>query len=122
MTIYAMFSKPDAGPEAIAAVPERFVWSAFLITPIWALANKAWGFFGLWLLVAMVVGVSQRFIGSDASVMLYGLFALWSGFAAPAIAARALKKSGWLAHGELAAVDAEAAEALWLQKLYGARA
>lgn len=121
MTIFAMFSKPDAGPEAIAAVPERFVWSAFLFTPFWALANRAWGFFALWFLVLLALVLGHRFIGADAGLLLYGVFALWSGFAASENQARALQSSGWLAHGDLSAPDQTTAEALWLQRFYGAR-
>ncbi len=122
MTIYAIYSKPDAGPEAIAAVPERFFWSAFLVTPFWALKNRSWAFFLLWLVVAVALGAAHGVIGTGAVTALYGLFALWSGFAAPAVAARALERRGYMAHGDLAAPDLETAERAWLERLYGERA
>lgn len=120
MTIFAIYSRPDSGPEMLSAVPERFVWTAFVLPPVWALAKRAWGFFALWLVVVAALVTGARFIGVDLSIALYLLFALWSGFAAPAIAARALERSGHMSHGDLAAPDRETAETLWLQRLYGA--
>jgi hypothetical protein len=121
MTLYAIFTKPDKGPEALAALPERFVWSAFVLTPFWALSKRAWAFLVLWIVVTAALVASHQFIGTDAAMTLYLVFAIWSGFAAPAIAARVLERSGWLAHGELAAPDLETAERLWLERIYGAR-
>lgn len=122
MTIYAIHSKPEDGPEAIAAVPERFIWSAFLFTPFWALARRAFGFFILWLILAAALFLAHPHIGMDVAIALYLLFAVWSGFAAPEISARALERAGWIAHGDLAAPDSETAERLWLERVYGARA
>lgn len=122
MTVFAIHSRPDDGPEAIAAVPDRFVWTAFILTPVWALAKRAFWFFVLWLAVAAGLWFAQTHIGADAALLLYLAFALWSGFAAPAIASRALERAGWLAHGDLAAPDLETAERLWLERVYGARA
>lgn len=122
MTIYTIHSKPEDGPEAIAALPERFVWTALFFTPIWALARRAFGFFALWLVVAAALWLVHPHIGMDGAIALYLLFAVWSGFAAPAISARALERAGWIAHGDLAASDRETAERLWLERVYGARA
>lgn len=120
MTIFALYSRPDSGPEAIAAVPERFVWTAFVLTPFWAIAKHARGFFALWLVVVVALFLGHEIIGTELGITLYGLFALWSGCAAPAIAARALERSGHMSHGDLAAPDRETAETLWLQRTYGA--
>ncbi|WP_116652452.1 DUF2628 domain-containing protein [Pelagibacterium sediminicola] len=122
MTVFAIHSRPDDGPEAIAAVPDRFVWTAFILTPVWALAKRAFWFFALWLAVAAGLWFAQTHIGADAALLLYLVFALWSGFAAPAIASRALKRAGWLTHGDLAAPDLETAERMWLERVYGPRA
>ncbi|WP_196260327.1 DUF2628 domain-containing protein [Pelagibacterium limicola] len=120
MSIFAIHSRPEEGPEAIEAVPERFVWSAFLFTPFWALAKHAWAFLALWLLVVAILAIAHAQIGVEAAATLYGLFALWSGFAAPGIINRTLMRAGWLAHGDLAASDRETAERAWLERVYGA--
>lgn len=121
MTLFAMLSRPDAGPEAIAAVPERFVWTAFVFTPLWALAKRAWGLGLLWLIVVAALVAAHQWIGTAGAVMLYGLFVLWAGFAAPSILTRTLERRGWMHHGELVATDRDMAESAWLNRLYGTR-
>ena len=122
MTVFAIHSRPDDGPEAIAAVSDRFVWTAFILTPVWALTKRAFWLFILWLAVAGGLWLARSFIGADAALLVYLVFALWSGFAAPAIASRALERAGWLVHGDLAAPDLETAERIWLERVYGVRA
>lgn len=120
MTLYSLYSKPENGPEAIAAIGEKFSVLAFLFTPLWALARGAWLFLMLWIGVAALLFLGRDVIGVDAAAALYLLFALWSGFAAPQIVGHALAGRGWIAHGELAAANAPMAETLWLKTLYGA--
>lgn len=121
MTIFAILTRPDDGPEAISAVPDTFVWPAFLVTPVWALFHRAYGFLGLWFLIAAALYAAHFGIGSGTALMLYGLFALWSGFAAQQIRTMAMERSGWMVHGELTAVDVQSAERAWLERNYGAR-
>ncbi|GGA37513.1 DUF2628 domain-containing protein [Pelagibacterium lentulum] len=121
MTLFGLYSKPENGPEAIEAVSEKFRWTAFFFSPLWALSKGLWLYLALWLAIAAALGMGQQFMGADAAVALYGLFALWTGFAAGAIEGRALKARGWIDHGDIAAFDRTQAENLWLKKHYGAR-
>lgn len=121
MTIFAILTKPDAGPEALEAVPEKFVWSAFIFTPLWALFHRAFGFLALWFALVLVLYAAHFAFGAAISVLAYGLFALWAGFAAPQIKTHAMQRQGWMAHGELTAIDVESAERVWLERNYGAR-
>ncbi len=121
MTVFSIYAKPDAGPEAVAIVPDRFVWTAFFFTPLWALAKGALGFFGLWAVVTAALSLASPTLGGDAAFLLYAIFSLWSGFAAPQIAARALQGRDWLDRGIVSAPDVTTAERLWLEKTYGAR-
>lgn len=121
MTLYAIFSKPENGPEAIRAVGERFVWSAFLFTPLWAGSRGAFGLIGLWALVVIALYLGAPHIGQDTALWLYSVFALWCGFAAPAVDERLLLRAGWIDHGTLVAPDTQAAELAWLNRIYGRR-
>lgn len=121
MTLYSIYAKPEKGPEALLVLPDRFIWSAFLVAPFWALLNGAWAYLAFWMLVAAALFWSARLIGGDAAMALYAVFALWTGFAASQIAARALEHRDWIATGEVSAPDRVTAERLWLEETYGAR-
>lgn len=121
MTLYSLYSKPENGPEAIVAIGERFSVSALLFTPFWAVARGAWTIFLTWIGIVALLWLSSDAIGGAAALLLYVLFALWSGFAAPQAVGNALMRRGWIAHGELAAPNAAMAETLWLKIHYGAR-
>ncbi|RDE08541.1 hypothetical protein [Pelagibacterium lacus] len=121
MTLYAIYAKPEAGPEAIAVLSERFRWTAFLFTPLWAMFHGAIGFVLVWALLVAALAASVPLIGPAAALGLYGVFALWTGFAAARIAGRALLRRNWLALGELVAADGATAERLWLEQRFGAR-
>lgn len=121
MTLYSIYSKPEDGPEAIAMLAEKFSFSAFVFAPLWALAKGAFAYLVLWSAVVALLAFLVRMIGLDAAVLLYLVFALWTGFAASQIAARALERRNWLAQGTLVASDIASAERLWLERTYGAR-
>lgn len=121
MTLYSIYAKPEKGPEALSILPERFVWTAFLFAPLWALAHGTLAYLLAWIVVAGLLAWGAPVIGHDAALALYAVFALWTGFAAPAIAARALARRNWIESGELVAPDAATAERLWLEQTYGAR-
>ncbi|WMT92258.1 hypothetical protein [Pelagibacterium sp. H642] len=121
MTLYSIYAKPEKGPEALLVLPERFIWSAFLFVPLWAILRGTWAYFVLWIVIAGALYWSVPLIGGEAAMALYAVFALWTGFAAPGIAARALQHRDWIASGEFSAPDQVTAERLWLEKTYGAR-
>lgn len=121
MTLYSFYAKPDKGPEALLVLPDRFIWSAFFFAPLWAIVRGTWAYLVLWILVAATLFWAASLIGGGAAMALYAVFALWTGFAAPGIAARALEHRDWVASGEFAAPDRVTAERLWLEKTYGAR-
>ncbi|MCD7058442.1 DUF2628 domain-containing protein [Pelagibacterium xiamenense] len=122
MTLFAIYSKPDEGPEAVEAVRQGFSWAAFLVTPVWALLYRAWLVLFAWVGVALTLDVLASAIGSGAAYGLYAVFALWVGFAAPQIRERGFERRGWLAHGEISATSIEGAETIWFERVYGARA
>lgn len=121
MTLFAIFSKPDDGPEAIEAIRHGFSWTAFLFTPIWALIHRAWLVLLVWVILVLTLDRLALAIGFDTAFALYGVFALWVGFAAPQIRERVLARRNWLAHGDVSAPSLESAELTWLSKVYGAR-
>ena len=36
MTLFSIYAKPEAGPDALIVLPDRFSWTAFVFTPLWA--------------------------------------------------------------------------------------
>lgn len=121
MTLFAIYSKPDDGPEAVEAVKLGFSWPAFLFTPVWALLHRAWLVLLVWVITALILDQVGIVIGYGAAFSLYCVFALWVGFAAPQIRERGLERRNWLAHGDVSAPSVEGAETIWLTRLYGAR-
>lgn len=119
MTIYSIFDRNDAAPEAPAVVPEKFSWLAALLPPVFGLVH------GLWLeLVAFVVAValivvSSFWLGTNTGFWFYVLLSLLIGFEAPALRRGALRRKGWIYRTELVAAAADLAQVQWL-KLRGA--
>ena len=115
MTLYAIFD-PRPGMAALPeAVPEKFSWLAALLPPVFFIRH------GLWLellayglkLAALVL--LAPLIGGDAACLLYGLVAIWLGFAAPGFRRHALIWRGWSHRGERVAFDADLAQLEALQ-------
>ena len=82
------------GDDCLICLADRFCWFAFLLPPIWALAN------GLWLLLVGMVVVIAAFIQlTDFLALpgfsLYFLFALWLGFEANWMIGAKLIRGGW---------------------------
>ncbi|WP_417579020.1 hypothetical protein [Pelagibacterium sp.] len=121
MTLYAIYAKPENGPDAILVLPEKFNWSAFVFAPFWAIARGALAYLVLWIVIAGGLYWLSPVIGGDSAALLYAIFALWTGFAAAAIAGRALEGRNWIASGEVAADSTTAAERIWLKRNYGPR-
>jgi hypothetical protein len=88
MAIYAVYLPLGASPQRAAdrakLVRQGFNWSAFLMTPVWALRHGLWRALALWLGWTFVVasaGASAG-LGLAASLALYGLGALAFGLEA----------------------------------------
>ena len=121
MTLYSIYAKPENGPDAIWVLPDRFSWAAFLFAPVWALIRGAIAYLVLWLVVTLGLVLLASRLGSELAVLLYLIFALWTGFAAAAIAGRALEGRNWIPSGEIAADSTPTAERIWLNRNYGSR-
>lgn len=121
MTLYAIYAKPENGPDAIWVLPDKFSWAAFLFAPLWAIARGAVAYLVLWIIVAGGLWLLAPRIGGDVSALLYLSFALWTGFAASPIAGRALEGRNWIPSGQLAADSITSAERIWLERNYGSR-
>ena len=121
MTLYAIYAKPENGPDAISILADKFSWGAFLFAPLWAISRGAIAYLLLWIAVAGGLFLLVPRIGDDIAGLLYLIFALWTGFAASSIAGQALEGRNWIASGVLAAENTIAAERMWLEKNYGFR-
>ena len=88
MTLYSIFEKPQAKAakdRAPVAIPERFSWFAFLLTPLFALLNGLWLVLVFWIALVMGLAYASRVIGIDAAFWLYVVVVLFLGFEAPAL-------------------------------------
>lgn len=109
MTLFAIFDLRPGLSSAPAAIPEKFSWFAALLPPVFALAH------GLWLellgfVVALVaLSFAAPWLGPDATIWLYVLFAVAIGFAAPGLRRHNLALRGWRHRGDRVAGDADMA-------------
>ena len=107
MTLYAILrSDTGALPQA---VPEKFSWFAALLPPVHALAHRLWGQIVLFVLAIVALVFAAPYIGADAVIWLYILFAIAFGFAAPGARQRALKRRGYGPAGYRYAPEADLA-------------
>jgi len=110
VTLYAIFDPQPGKPALPVAVPEKFSWLAAVLPPVFFLRH------GLWLeclayglkIVALVI--LAGFIGDDAALLLYGLLAIWLGFAAPGFRRHGLSWRGWRHRGDRIAASADLAQ------------
>jgi len=109
MTLYAIYDPKPGRTDLPAAVPEKFSWFAALLPPVFLAAHGLWLELVAWLLKLVALVVLSRFIGNDATFLLYVLGALWLGFAAPGFRHHALARRGWTARGNLVAVSSDMA-------------
>ncbi len=109
MTLFAIFDPKPGLSAAPAAIPEKFSWFAALLPPVFALVH------GLWLeLIGFVVALvalsfAAPWLGADAIIWLYILFAVAIGFAAPGLRRHNLASRGWRHRGDRVAGDADLA-------------
>jgi hypothetical protein len=105
MHIYAVFLPSGLSPlraaEKAVLVRQGFSWSAFLLTPVWALRHGLWLAFALWLfglflIASMSVLAHMEPLGALA---IYGLGALAFGLEADRFRQANLSRSGFLLRG-----------------------
>ena len=110
MTLYAIFDPRPGRPDLPAAIPEKFSWPAALLPPVFLLLHGLWLELVAWVFGLLALVVLSGVIGDDAAVLLYGLAAVWLGFAAPGLRRHALQWRGWAHRGERVAVSADMAQ------------
>jgi hypothetical protein len=118
MAVYMVFEPPHDGgdpvrrAERIVFVRDRFVWSAFLLAPVWMLRHRLW----LALLgYVVVVGVLMSAMwlsgaGPTWRALALGLIGLLVGFEAANLRRWILLRRGWREAGAVIGDDREAAE------------
>ena len=118
MTLFAVYARSHDkhGPEA-RALPERFSWFAMLLPPVWALAHGLWLALAGWVIFLVALGGVAEGIGPDATITLYALAALWTGFEASALRGAALRRGGWTSAGDAVASAPDLAELEWARRL-----
>ena len=80
--------------QNLICLPDRFSWFAFLLPPVWALANRQW----LAILAMVLMVVLFSFAGHYLifpAFSLYILAALWLGFEANSLIGHAYARRGW---------------------------
>jgi hypothetical protein len=97
---------PAGAPAALALeraafVKSGFSWSAFLVTPIWAIWRRLWLALGLWfaLLAAIAVLAAVAHIGAFGGIVLYYIGAMAFGLEAERFRQSRLAATGYLLHG-----------------------
>ena len=133
MTVYMVYEPPAKGggssltrAERIAFVPDRFIWSAFLFTPLWMLWHR------LWLVLAGYVGVVVALVtrwrcrgagvGSGARDFAIMLLSLLIGFEAASLRRWTLALNGWREVGAVVGEDRESAERRFFDRYVSSQA
>lgn len=98
MLTYTVHKKNQSDSDSIAIyVPERFSWTAMLLTPFWILYHKLWGVFIGYLICSFLINeliISEIINTSSGFVLYYGLSALF-GFSAFDFYRDSLKSKGF---------------------------
>jgi hypothetical protein len=105
MRIYAVYLPSglsmERASERAELVRQGFNWSAFFVTPVWALRHGHWLALALWF--AWVLGVMATSwlanLETDAALALYSLGALAFGLEADRFRQARLTRKGFLMHG-----------------------
>jgi hypothetical protein len=98
MTLYSVFDRRL--DEAPAVVPDRFSWFAALLPPVFGLVH------GLWLaLLSNLVGVALigsagLWLGPEAGIWLYVLFAILIVWQPSGVRRRAVRRRGYIHRAE----------------------
>ncbi len=120
MSIYRVLLQPSAKAINISdddslMIKEKFSCFACLLPPIWAMAHNLW--VELALFVAAMIGLSflSPLIGDEASFWLYVIGAIWIGFEASAILAKAKMRKGFTSQGDIIAQNDEESQIAWVK-------
>jgi hypothetical protein len=115
MPLIEILTPPDStDPLKTQLIRDRFSWGAALVPPLWMLAHHLWlETFG-WCVGALAIAVLGLYLGGNAAVWLYVLYAAWTGFAASDLRVSALRRKGYAQTGTRIAQDEMAAERDWL--------
>ncbi len=115
MSIFQILQKPNISSEQLKdddyiIIDEKFIWFAAFLLPLWLMSKNLWLELVLWLATMFVLGIIYSFVGGAATFWLYVLSAIYIGFEATNIYARALKRKGLKASGDIIASDYEQAQ------------
>jgi hypothetical protein len=118
MTVYMVFEPPpERGDsvkraEHIQFVPDRFIWSAFLLGPLWMLWHRLWIVLGGYIGVSVALTLALRYagVGEDGRSLALTLFALLVGFEAASLRRWTLLLTGWREVDAVMGDSSEAAE------------
>lgn len=95
MTVYSVFTKAETDQDLPLVVREGFSWFAALLPPVFMLVHRLWLALGAYILALAALWFIARWLGPDASGLLYLLFALWLGYSASALRHHALRHRGY---------------------------
>lgn len=114
MAIYSVYLPSEVTPEVAADravfVRDGFAFWAFLFGPLWFLRHREWlGLVG-WLVIAMLIAVAERWIGSVISGGFELILALAAGIVANDIRRLSLRLRGFRESGVVEGQNREAAE------------
>ena len=110
MTVYAIYDPRPGRHDLPASVQQDFSWFACILPPIFFARHGLWLELVAWLLQVVALIVLSGFIGGAAGFALYGLGAVWIGFAAPGFRRHALAWRGWTFRGNRVALSADMAQ------------
>lgn len=114
MAIYSVYLPRDAKPEVVSDravfVRDGFSFWAFLFGPLWFLRHREW--FGLvgWLVIAVLLSIAERWLGSVIGGGLELILALATGIVANDIRCLSLAMRGFRESGVVEGQSREAAE------------
>ncbi len=118
MSIFRVLQKNIDSAEIVdndsVLIKEAFSWFAFLLPPIWAMANNLWVELVLMIVAIIALVLASSFVGSEAGFWLYILGSFWLAYEAAAIKTKALKRKGFVENGSLIASDEEQAFVSWV--------
>jgi len=118
MAVYMVFEPPRDGgdpvrrAERVVFVRDRFVWSAFLLAPLWMLRHRLWLALLGYVVAVGVVTPALWFVGAGPTwrSLALGVIGLLVGFEAANLRRWTLLRRGWREAGAVVGDDREAAE------------
>ncbi len=117
MKLFIVFQNPSRSDDkAFIFLKDGFSWLAFLLPPLWALANRLW----LPLLAILVVATLLIYAAGLFSLpflWIYLLVSWWLAMAASSITGFFLVRRGWTEMQYVEAPDMETAEQIFFNSL-----